>query len=64
MATFTVTYTTDASGGFLELAPPNASFSLGSDGVDNIEIVNAAGSDITIEAIPAHAAPLTSRVNS
>ena len=51
MATFTVTYTTDGTGTLLQLAPSPASISA-SGAIDKIEIVNAAGSEITIEAIP------------
>ena len=52
MATFTVTYTTatDANGTFLQLTPSRAVIS--ASAIDQIKIVNAASSDITIEAIP------------
>jgi hypothetical protein len=52
MATFTVTYTLAPGGATLDLAPAGAAFSLSGDAIDRIEIVNAAGTDITIEAIP------------
>jgi hypothetical protein len=49
--TFPVTYTIDATGTILELAPTGATFTV-DDGIDEIEIVNNAGSDITIEGTP------------
>lgn len=52
MPAFTVTYVsaTDAAGTFLQSTPSPAVCSVGT--FDQIEIVNTAGSDITIEAIP------------
>ena len=49
---FSVTYTTDTTGTLLQLAPAGATFTT-DDGIGEIEFVNNAGSEITIEGTPA-----------